>query len=387
MEMQVNLKTAIAGDESMQRGSAGFPRSSRRSALPRGLVASWPRGLRAFTLVELLVVIAIIGILIGILIPAVGAVRRTAKEAGCKAALQAIGTGLETFRADAQIGGLYPPSASDFYNSEVDWGVRSPYYSTPQGPTRITGASLLVWALSGADLLGTPGFKPFGSSTTWGQSTGSVYPEPQYDGSAYALYPATDPTRANQPVHPRSGPYVEASKLRVTRNEGGLNNPRFVVDGEREARASKHADPRYRLNPLYEDAFGYPILYWRADAAGRALADQYRNENNQPRGIYHWDENTELASDPNDQAAYMQLDLSKADAQPTHSLGWNDIFRQGMNPNLALMDPSFPRYIRDEAVKARFQPARADSYLLVSPGADGRYGTADDITNFEAHGQ
>jgi len=38
-------------------------------------------------------------------------------------------------------------------------------------------------------------------------------------------------------------------------------------------------------------------------------------------------------------------------------------------------------------VKARLEPARADSYLLISAGADGRYGTADDIANFEHNGQ
>jgi hypothetical protein len=39
-------------------------------------------------------------------------------------------------------------------------------------------------------------------------------------------------------------------------------------------------------------------------------------------------------------------------------------------------------YIRDFRVQARPWPHRPDSYLLISAGADGIYGTNDDIRNF-----
>ena len=55
---------------------------------------------RGFTLIELLVVIAIIALLIGILLPALGAARTQAKATACLARLQQIGVGLSVYIED-----------------------------------------------------------------------------------------------------------------------------------------------------------------------------------------------------------------------------------------------------------------------------------------------
>ncbi len=336
---------------------------------------------RGFTLVELLVVIVVIAILIGLLVPAVSAVQRSAKNAATKAALMSIGTGLESFKGEEKIGGSYPPSFTD----RSDKYVESPYDQLDGGPTgniHVAGAGLLVWALAGADLLGTPGFPKPGNVSEWGQASGNDFNSGTPSQSdAYALYPDGH-EKANQPVHPRRGPYVDLGSVEVTRYEGATVG--FAVPKELEVVGSALGPRQY---PMFLDGFGYPILYWRADPAGRSMADAFR-QTGAARGTYHWEDNAQLVfnaslpgTTPPANITQQPLMLNKAGLGHVMNFDGGS-YTPASPPPLG----TFQRYIMNEKTQARLEPHRSDSYLLVSPGADGRYGTPDDITNFEHHG-
>lgn len=59
-----------------------------------------PTPSRAFTLIELLVVIAIIAVLVGILLPAIGAARRTSRTTLCSTQLRQMGLASNVYQAD-----------------------------------------------------------------------------------------------------------------------------------------------------------------------------------------------------------------------------------------------------------------------------------------------
>ncbi len=82
---------------------------------------------RGFTLIELLVVISIIALLVGILLPALGAARKSAQNMLCLANERQIGIGCWAYSNDN--GGVFPPA----WSGASDWGVIINAYMAASG--------------------------------------------------------------------------------------------------------------------------------------------------------------------------------------------------------------------------------------------------------------
>ncbi len=276
---------------------------------------------KAFTIIELLTVMSIIVILIGVLVPALNNVRRFATKVKQMAQFNAIQDSIELFNSEKD---GYPPSVA------VD-GVGQPY----------CGAMKLCEAMMGRDLLGFHPDSVFRADGMDATNTRQIYPIP--------------PTPQN--LTARLGPLLQFENANAYRlldiygsgNTGSFNENIFVLCDV------------YTRNMRTGKRMGMPILYYKADTSN------YLHDPNQPMdamnsggNIYnHWDNQTLLA---------LGKPWEQAGSTSQHSLS---------NPI------RFYRNTRNTDITTVRRPYRTDSYILISAGFDGEYGTADDICNFE----
>lgn len=331
--------------------------------------------LRAFTLIELLAVIAIIVLLISILVPSVGRARDQAKNAKTRAMLKAIGDGLEAFKGENEdevrkTGGYPPSSAADD--------------PTESGQQNIFGAQWLVRYLVGKDSLGYVARR---------NVPPPLLDNPQqYWEQRYWYDTEGGPQGVTLPLE-RVGPYVAPEGLSLVLPEKLPNKP----DG------GAGCDPNTFKQPVAQDTFGYPILYYAANARAAAKADaKIASYNNATAGqaIYTMEDNGLFtgmcqgstcrypAWDFGNLLGGGADDTTRPIYKLSHFGATNPATAQSLAADIAAGNTAtFPYYILNKSAfettnKKTAIPNRKDSFLLITAGKDGIYGTADDVANF-----
>ncbi|MEQ9454669.1 MAG: prepilin-type N-terminal cleavage/methylation domain-containing protein [Phycisphaeraceae bacterium] len=146
---------------------------------------------KGFTLIELLVVISIIALLIGILLPALGAARRTARQMQSNANVRSIHTSMVTF---AQGNGERFPGLDTrgriIPADNTQWRVGPPAGTNPNANAESGGhpGTRYIFLLQGGQLSGEIIISPADTKTTWTESNNSSNPDGISDANfSYAM--------------------------------------------------------------------------------------------------------------------------------------------------------------------------------------------------------
>lgn len=300
-------------------------------------------------MIEILVVVGIIALLVGILIPALTMVRKTAKEVKQKAQFTAIDLGLAAFKNDY---GDYPPS--------LLWEPANPAAQLRD----YGGAQKLAEAMFGWDLLGFHPNSAWRADGLGVDATGTPVPN-----SAYA---------APDSLARRRGRYVDlemANAFRIGQSAAGVSDGLFL-DGT-GAGGTHLAENTYVLCDVFEVpqrrvllsngktvSPGTPILYCKANTASRFMVDAAgaTDDTQADSSIYR----------ARDNSALVRLGRVADGGYPVAARRPHPLSDWGR----------FYEFIRDPRVQAQPWPYKPDSYILISAGYDGLYGTDDDICNF-----
>jgi prepilin-type N-terminal cleavage/methylation domain-containing protein len=289
-----------------------------------------------FTIIELLTVMSIIVILISVLVPGLNMARRYAKHVKQKAQFHSIGVALEQFSADQ---GGYPESGLT---------AAAPY---------TVGAQRLAEALMGRD---RRGYDPM---SNW---------DAQADSGSTTIY-------ANDPLTPeglasldrRKGPYlpdvaafqvVELYPLPASTGSvyPGITTPAPVLTDEYTVKNVTTASGK-------AVKAGSPVLYYKANVSSTLFPDSNSAINPVTNSyIINCLDNEELIALGTVKSGGSVKHFFDFISSPVTAVTARQMFYQAItNPQ---MSPPWPY--------------NQDSYILISAGFDGVFGTKDDVFNF-----
>ncbi len=308
---------------------------------------------RGFTIIELLTVMSIIVVLIGLLVPALNKVRRYAQDVSQQAQLHSIDTALSLFLNFDE---------SDNYPDSKGQDIMGSAYS---------GAMKLSEAMMGQDLMGFHPGSRFRLDGTDGRATPTKIYEPGVPNLQENLKQrrGTNLPEDNANAFRLSSIYSPAD-LSGSAFAGTLASEMFVL-----CDVYKRVD---NLGPTGGTKIGMPILYYKAD----------------PSGSYH-DVNAPVQPDrlsnngfiynvyDNDDIVQMGKPWETVDStQKQHVLsvsqsGIQKFYEETENKQISITSTATVNLGLSK------RPYRADTFILMSAGFDGEYGTADDVTNFK----
>jgi len=345
-----------------------------------------------FTLVELMTVIAIIVLLIGILIPSLSAARKHAKDASSAGFLSAISKGCELFHTEL---GRYPVSRGP-----------NPFEVNPSedpGGNLAQGAHWLAMQLVGVD---NRGFVDDNDRKNDSNKDGVIDKDDWIDW--YALQPSRTYTRL--------GPYVDvkaSESIRTVRTYleehpdlGGTVATANLIPAELKDFGEQAGDWGLGDLPFFVDAWGYPVLYYRANAGADApFTTKTPSDGKFTVGLYDQSDNALFTGGDGNDGRWPVMtqgwDLTGTGrfpyptpgsaAHPLADFGYRAKQTDWPDPG------TFAAFVCDEAIYAQTErggsgegclwPKNANTFLLISAGKDATYGTGDDITNFGGGGK
>jgi prepilin-type N-terminal cleavage/methylation domain-containing protein len=288
---------------------------------------------RGFTIIELLTVLSIIIILLAMLVPTLNAVRRFAKVVTQKGQFHDISKGLEMFRID--FGDAYPDS------SQFDL-TPDPY----------CGAMKLCEAMVGQDGLG---FHPDSVFDNMGLAADGV--TQLYYNRPPGLTTPTPTLAEEANLRTRKVKYMEGAEFQMT-SIGELFPLQSIFD--KDCAVICDVFKRTGLRNAKGQKLGMPILYYKADSTKLThnSIDGVASKTN----IYDYLDNDQL----------LGIDVPWMTA-PNNK---HPLFSNSLAPDL------FYSNTKDKAVTTMDKPHNPNSFILLSAGWDGLYGTRDDIYNF-----
>lgn len=312
-------------------------------------------GKKGFTIVELLTVMGVIAVLIGLLVPALGLVRDYAKTLQQKAQFHSIGVGLEMFKTEF---GSYPASND---NSIAP--------AHPGDPIPYCGANKLAEAMVGLDMVG---FHPNADFRSDGQNTVVLTTGVSQLVNVYNTQGTANWQTGQENIQARKGPYMDLENANAFRMDEVYQNAAIAPFTQNFATTDAQGN-NVTLSPLVLcDVYarkrsgtggkktGSPILYYRART--NYTQQDYSIDGVYTNDIYNYDDNFNL------------LDLGMPDDGTVFTVN-NGVGGDEYE--------KFENMIINDQMQTIRRPYRADTYILVSAGKDGDFGTADDVFNFE----